>query len=231
MQYKDTTAAGGVTYRNYNVASGGGGSAGQSITWLPQFDKNGILVTSGGTLTYSDYNSSYNLVTDNISRFSMGAPYKGIPIGVVPGRTYTIGIGKTTTHTITTGIGIGSTIYYFSGDTYIQDSVTGNFLLTKGMEFTRKEAVSLLISAGIEDTSKLAKTKSVNGKQVFSALLPEDFSFIGNSKTCKRCEKCKKEKCDIDAYVSIKNGDLISGIIDRATIGKEAGDLLRNLYS
>ena len=113
----------------------------------------------------------------------------------------------------------------------IQDSVTGNFLLTKGMEFTRKDAVSLLISAGIEDVSRLAKTKNVNGKQVFSVLLPEDFSFIGYSKTCRKCEKCKKEKCDIDAYVSIKNGNLISGTIDRATIGKEAGDLLRNLHS
>jgi len=113
----------------------------------------------------------------------------------------------------------------------VQDSVTGNFLLTRDMEFTRKEAVNLLLSAGVEDLSKLNKNKTVTGKQVFSALLPSDFNFIGNSQQCKRCEKCKREKCDIDAYVCIRNGNLISGIIDKATIGKEAGDLLRNLYA
>jgi DNA-directed RNA polymerase subunit A' len=104
----------------------------------------------------------------------------------------------------------------------IQDSITGNYLLTKNMEFDREEAVELLLSIGCEEIDSLPKTKKVNGKQVFSCLLPKDFDFLGYSLSHKKGDK--------DSVVRVQKGELISGVIDRATIGKEAGDLLRSLY-
>lgn len=110
----------------------------------------------------------------------------------------------------------------------VEDSVTGNYLLTKSINMSREDATQMLLSIGLQDVPKLKK--EATGKEVFSAILPNDFDFLGNSKTCKKCEKCKKTKCDIDAYISIKNGNLLSGIIDKNTIGEENGTLLRALH-
>ena len=96
------------------------------------------------------------------------------------------------------------------------DPITGCYLLTKGMKFTKEEAVQLLNSIGINDTEKLSKLKkNVDGKEIFSILLPENFDFVGKSK--------KKEP------VLVKNGVLIEGIIDKATIGQEKGDMIRSI--
>jgi len=113
----------------------------------------------------------------------------------------------------------------------VEDSVTGNYLLTKEMEMSKEDAIQLLFSIGFNDTSDFKKLKAnVTGKEVFSALLPNDFDFLGNSKSCRKCDKCKKTKCDIDAYVCIKKGSLISGVIDKNTIGEDNGTLLRALH-
>jgi len=98
----------------------------------------------------------------------------------------------------------------------IQDAVTGNYILTKEMNFSREEAVEILYSAGVKDFDEL-KGEEFNGRDIFSVLLPKDFSFIGVSK--------EKEP------VIIKKGKLIKGVIDKATIGKENGTLLRSLYT
>jgi len=39
------------------------------------------------------------------------------------------------------------------------------------------------------------------------------------SKFCKKCEVCKEEGCEYDAYVVIKNGILITGTIDENSFG------------
>jgi len=95
------------------------------------------------------------------------------------------------------------------------DAVTGNYILTKELSFKREEAIQLLYNIGIKDFSKL-KGKIVNGKDIFSALFPNDFDFIGNSKD--------------DKEVVIKNGKLIEGFIDKATIGEDNGTLIRAVY-
>ena len=102
----------------------------------------------------------------------------------------------------------------------IQDAITGNYLLTKS-EMSREEAVSLLLSIGIDDVSRLPTTKKVSGRDVFSVLLPDDFDFIGEEVDSKR----KGEK------VIIKKGRLISGIIDKSYIGEGSGHILRTLYA
>jgi len=103
----------------------------------------------------------------------------------------------------------------------IEDSITGNYLLTKGLKFSKEDAMQLLISVGIDEYDKFKKFgNTVTGKEIFSVLLPEDFDFIGTSKT--EYEEGK---------VIIKKGKLLVGVIDKATIGEDNGDLIRALYA
>ena len=98
------------------------------------------------------------------------------------------------------------------------DSVTGNYLLTKGMKFTRAEAIQLLMSVGVNEINRFQKFKKVvEGREIFSALLPEDFEYVGFSKGKNP--------------VVIKKGMLMEGIIDQASIGQEKGDLVRSLFA
>jgi DNA-directed RNA polymerase subunit A' len=98
----------------------------------------------------------------------------------------------------------------------IQDAITGNYLLTKELVLKREEAVDLLYSCGVEDFSGLPNKEKVDGKEVFSVLLPKDFKFVG------------KDKSGND--VKIVNGQLKSGYMDKANLGQESGLMLRNIY-
>jgi len=98
----------------------------------------------------------------------------------------------------------------------IQDSITGNYLLTKSLILTKEEAIELLVSIGCENF-KWLKGKEVDGKDVFSCLLPEDFDFIGEVKEGQK-------------PVKIENGNLISGVINQSMIGDGGGQLTRSLY-
>ncbi len=98
------------------------------------------------------------------------------------------------------------------------DSVTGSYLLTKDMKLPKAEAVQMLHSVGVFRPDRFENFKKVvDGKEIFSALLPDDFNFIGRSKS--------KES------VVIKKGYLIEGVIDKSTIGQEKGDLIRAMYA
>ncbi|MFQ5475309.1 MAG: DNA-directed RNA polymerase subunit A', partial [Candidatus Nanoarchaeia archaeon] len=97
----------------------------------------------------------------------------------------------------------------------IQDAISGNYLLTKdGTEIPYESAIEILISVGVEDTSRLKKKKNVSGKEIFSVLLPADFDYLG-----------KDAKGD---EVKIKKGRLLSGTMDKANLGEGSGLLLRN---
>ena len=96
------------------------------------------------------------------------------------------------------------------------DAITGNYLLTNGLRFTRKEAIQMLYSVGATDFSTL-KDKDIEGKDIFSALLPRNFDFIGNSRDGR--------------VVKIERGKLVEGFIDKATIGEDNGTLIRALYA
>ncbi len=99
----------------------------------------------------------------------------------------------------------------------IDDGISGNYRLTKDIELSREEAVDMLASAGITEFSRLPSKKRINGREVFSVLLPEDFDFEG--------ESLNGEK------VVIKEGRLYEGVIDKKTIGGGGeGILLRSLH-
>jgi DNA-directed RNA polymerase subunit A' len=100
----------------------------------------------------------------------------------------------------------------------IQDSIAGNYYLTKdgGAEMTREEAIDLLLAVKVTDFKKLPNKKIVNGKDIFSCLLPNDFEFIGKSKNKQP--------------VIIKKGVLMEGQMDKASLGGGSGLMLRNLH-
>ncbi len=98
----------------------------------------------------------------------------------------------------------------------IQDGITGNYLLTKELVLTKNEAIDLLYSCGVDDLSTLPNKEKIDGKEIFSVLLPKDFNFIG------------KDKSGTD--VKIVNGQLKAGTMDKANLGQESGLMLRNIY-
>ncbi|MBD3163617.1 DNA-directed RNA polymerase subunit A' [Candidatus Woesearchaeota archaeon] len=103
----------------------------------------------------------------------------------------------------------------------IQDAISGNYILTKMLDFSREDAVDLLISAGITDISSLPRKQNISGKEVFSAILPPDFNFTGHS-------KFKDE--DGSDRVIINSGKLTKGVMDRNNLGEGSGLLLRNIH-
>jgi len=105
-----------------------------------------------------------------------------------------------------------------------QDAISGNYLLTKYLSIPRAEAIDLLAAAGVEDFSKLPNKAIVNGKEIFSVLLPDDFNFKGFAR------HHKQNSTDPDAIVDIENGKLITGVLDKNNLGEGSGLLLRNLH-
>ncbi len=120
----------------------------------------------------------------------------------------------------------------------VEDSITGNYLLTKWCALPKADAVNLLISIGCENTTKkMAGFKNtVTGKEIFSIILPDNFNLSAYSKSCinlGNCEECEKNTrtgCEIDAHVQIRKGELLSGIIDSTAIGESNGSIIRALH-
>lgn len=101
----------------------------------------------------------------------------------------------------------------------IQDSISGNYILTRqGFEAPRQEAIDLLATAGIEDFGDLPDKDTVTGKEIFSVLLPNDFNFQGESMS------------DEEKEVLIEQGDLEKGVMDDALLGEGSGLMLRKLH-
>ncbi|MBL7057132.1 DNA-directed RNA polymerase subunit A' [Candidatus Woesearchaeota archaeon] len=103
-----------------------------------------------------------------------------------------------------------------------QDAICGNYLLTKDMTVPREEAIDLMASVGIEEFSSLPNKAQVTGKEIFSAMLPDDYNFDGNSKSMPPDHP--------DHIVKIRKGKLLSGVMDKSTLGEGSGLLLRNIH-
>ncbi|MEA2037138.1 MAG: DNA-directed RNA polymerase subunit A' [Nanoarchaeota archaeon] len=111
----------------------------------------------------------------------------------------------------------------------VQDAISGNYLLTKNMELTRPQAIDLLAATGITNFSRLPKREKISGKEVFSMLIPDDFNFTGRARHYDP-NLDKKGNMENDSYVVIKDGNLISGVMDRNNLGEGSGLLLRNIH-
>jgi DNA-directed RNA polymerase subunit A' len=106
----------------------------------------------------------------------------------------------------------------------IRDFITGAFMLTRdGTTLTKPEFANLAMIGGYRGplpepgiTTKDGH-KLYSGRQLFSLFLPKDFNFIITSKWNKAAKGEGKD-------VVIKNGELMSGVIDKASIGAEEPD-------
>ena len=112
----------------------------------------------------------------------------------------------------------------------IHDHISGLYLLTRGEKlFTRKEVMTLIKPIKVKELPKPKYVKDGieywTGKQIFSLILP-DITIEFKAEICQGCEECKKEKCEYDAYVIIKNGELIRGTIDEKAVGAFKGIII-----
>ncbi len=106
-----------------------------------------------------------------------------------------------------------------------QDHVSGAYMLTrKETKLSREKAFRLLSEIG--ETAELPSKKWLTGKEVFSMILPKSLNVKFKAKACRGCRQCKKESCEYDAFVSIKDGQLKTGVIDMKAIGRESGRLI-----
>jgi len=113
----------------------------------------------------------------------------------------------------------------------IRDFITAAYLFTRKTNYLTKEEVNrLLIASQYEGPLPEPKINEPQplwtGKQIFSLFLPKDMNYVLKSNICQGCVKCLEEKCPYDAYVIVKNGELISGVIDRRSIGAEQSESL-----
>ena len=112
----------------------------------------------------------------------------------------------------------------------IHDHISGLYLLTRGERLFTKEEVMLLIRPlNVKDLPKPKYVKDGKeywtGKQIFSLILP-DITLEFKAEICQGCDECKKEQCPYDAYVIIKNGELIRGTIDEKAVGAFKGIII-----
>jgi DNA-directed RNA polymerase subunit A' len=116
----------------------------------------------------------------------------------------------------------------------IHDHVSGIFLLTHGKRwFTKSEMISLLFES---TPDHLPPAEGEEGgvplwsnKQIFSMILPNDLNMVFRASSCVKCEECKKELCERDAYVRIIDGQLLCGTIDKKAIGAFDGAIVHRI--
>jgi DNA-directed RNA polymerase subunit A' len=113
----------------------------------------------------------------------------------------------------------------------IRDFITSAYLFTRKSSYLAKNEIDrLLIAAKYEGPLPQPKIKEPlplwTGKQIFSLFLPKDMNYALKANICQGCVKCLEEDCQYDAYVVVKNGELVSGVIDRRSIGAEQSESL-----
>lgn len=103
----------------------------------------------------------------------------------------------------------------------LRDFVTGAYLLTKDdTVLAVQEFSNLAMLGGYEGQLPKPSAKGADGepaytgKQLFSLFLPSDFNYVMTSKWSKGTKGRQND-------VVIKNGELISGVIDKTSIGAE----------
>ncbi|MFP4169584.1 MAG: DNA-directed RNA polymerase subunit A' [Methanomassiliicoccales archaeon] len=114
----------------------------------------------------------------------------------------------------------------------IHDHITGAFLLThRGSKFTKNETMFMLSRLNkhhpLPEPAEVTDGKEWwTGKQLFSLVLPEDLRITFKSSICQKCDTCLKEDCEVDAYVKVRDGQVLCGTIDENAIGSFKGRIL-----
>lgn len=112
----------------------------------------------------------------------------------------------------------------------IHEHITGAYYLThNNPTFGRSQVQNILYKLSdikVPEPSVENGKEYWTGKQLFSIILPEDFRATFKSSICQNCDVCKKEDCEFDSYVKIRNGTLLMGTIDAKAIGNSKGKIL-----
>jgi DNA-directed RNA polymerase subunit A' len=121
----------------------------------------------------------------------------------------------------------------------IHDHITGCFLLTYNKEkaayFTKEEMLNILTKVNVKsmpdpDHKASAKGREMySGKAIFSTILPKDMNIHFKSSICRKCNQCKREDCEHDAYVKIRKGEVKMGTIDENAVGSFKGRILMKI--
>jgi DNA-directed RNA polymerase subunit A' len=119
-----------------------------------------------------------------------------------------------------------------------EDLISGAYILTrKDTEFTKKEAMEMLYEIGITELPVADRGKGMySGKLIVSQILPKNLNIEYKNKMYSIVEQIKGKvtKKDIekyDCYLKIKNGNLISGVLDeKMTKPKNLIDVLVRNY-
>lgn len=114
----------------------------------------------------------------------------------------------------------------------IHDHITGAYFLTHdNPRFDMAQAMDILSKLkGVPVPEPLTDEDGNaywSGKQLFSTVLPDDFRTTFKANICQNCKAgCKKEDCENDAYVKIRDGELLCGTIDTKAIGNSKGKII-----
>ena len=112
-----------------------------------------------------------------------------------------------------------------------RDFLSSAYILTRNSTRLTKTEVSRLLSAAryegpIPNPFTETPEPLWTGKQIFSLFIPKGVNYVLKASICQRCDVCKYEDCEYDAYVVVKDGVLERGVIDRNSIGAERSESL-----
>lgn len=109
----------------------------------------------------------------------------------------------------------------------LQDYISGAYLLTSKSTILRLEDVVDLLSVTgyrgeLPEPAILKPERYWTGKQLISLFLPKDFNYRRTSKIGSASFlRCIDEDCPHDSIVIVRNGILLEGVLDKASIGRE----------
>ncbi|HIH79158.1 MAG: DNA-directed RNA polymerase subunit A' [Candidatus Poseidoniia archaeon] len=117
----------------------------------------------------------------------------------------------------------------------IHDHITGMFLLTHGdANYDHDQTVRILSRIDFQGTlpkpawPKTADGPRWSGRQIFSALLPDDMNLKFNASVFF-ADRSEKENAELDTIVEIKNGEMLRGPVDGRSISAFKGIILEEI--
>ena len=110
----------------------------------------------------------------------------------------------------------------------IHDHITGAYLLTHASTVYPEDKAFQIIKRSKMELPE-SKGRDWTGKEIFSLLLPDKLNLIYKAEICRKCEECKHENCEHDAYVVISNGQLLQGVVDDKGYGSGSGKILDSI--
>ncbi len=113
----------------------------------------------------------------------------------------------------------------------LQDYISSAFLLTRKSNLLTKDQVNQLLATAdyelkLPEPAIKAPVELWTGKQIFSIFIPKGINISFKANVCKKCNVCKREDCEFDSYVVVRDGNLVYGVVDEKAFGAGEPDSL-----